>query len=93
MAYAERYYCCDVSVLISATFPFSTLTLLSTTSKKERIQEYLDTAKVPDLTANEIKSIDENGEHKRFFVSVPLGLVFQCSLERIMQSDPRLGLR
>ncbi|KZP19554.1 Aldo/keto reductase [Athelia psychrophila] len=44
--------------------------IVTTTSSKERIQEYLDTAKVPDLTAEEISAIDENGEHQRFFVSV-----------------------
>ncbi|KIJ16762.1 aldehyde reductase [Paxillus involutus ATCC 200175] len=44
--------------------------VVTTSSKAERIREYLDTENVPDLTAEEIDLIDVTGAklHKRFFV-------------------------
>ncbi|KIK98728.1 hypothetical protein PAXRUDRAFT_133664 [Paxillus rubicundulus Ve08.2h10] len=44
--------------------------VVTTSSKAERIREYLDTENVPDLTAEEIDLIDATGAklHKRFFV-------------------------
>jgi hypothetical protein len=46
-------------------------TFLSTSSKEDRIKEYLDTANVPPLTAEEIKAIEDSGSkfYKRVFVS------------------------
>ncbi|KZP19559.1 Aldo/keto reductase [Athelia psychrophila] len=45
--------------------------IVTTTSKQARIEEYLNTPKVPDLTEEEVKIIDEHGEKhpKRFFGS------------------------
>ncbi|KAF8843548.1 Aldo/keto reductase [Paxillus ammoniavirescens] len=45
--------------------------VVTTSSKAERIREYLDTENVPDLTAEEIDLIDETGAklHKRFFAA------------------------
>jgi len=43
--------------------------VVTTTSKKERVEEYLNTLDVPDLSTDEIKAIDEHGEkhhHKVF---------------------------
>lgn len=41
-----------------------------TSSKQERLQEYLAAASVPDLTAEEIQAIEEAGSklHKRVFM-------------------------
>jgi len=41
----------------------------STSSKQSRIEEYLDTANVPDLTEDELEAIDKAGakQHKRLF--------------------------
>jgi len=43
---------------------------VTTSTKEERIKEYLDTVNVPPLTAEEIQVIDETGSkfHKRIFV-------------------------
>ncbi|KAH7889387.1 NADP-dependent oxidoreductase domain-containing protein [Phlebopus sp. FC_14] len=45
--------------------------VVTTSSKAERIREYLDTENVPDLTAEEIELIETTGAklHKRFFTS------------------------
>ena len=42
----------------------------STSSKAERIREYLDTEDVPELTAEEIELVETTGAklHKSFFV-------------------------
>jgi len=42
-----------------------------TSSKAERIREYLDTENVPELTVDELALIETTGRklHKRFFVS------------------------
>jgi len=44
--------------------------VVTTSSKEARIREYLETAKVPDLTAEEIQAIEEAGAklHKRIFM-------------------------
>ncbi|KAJ6597076.1 NADP-dependent oxidoreductase domain-containing protein [Mycena vulgaris] len=44
--------------------------VVTTSSKEERIKEYLQTSKVPDLTAEEIEAIDVAGAklHKRVFM-------------------------
>ncbi|KAH9477675.1 NAD/NADP-dependent indole-3-acetaldehyde reductase [Psilocybe cubensis] len=44
--------------------------VITTTSKVSRLQEYLDTENVPDLTSEEIHAIEEAGEklHKRIFM-------------------------
>jgi len=43
--------------------------VVTTSSKEERMKEYLDTFNVPPLTAEEIQAIDENGSnfHKRHY--------------------------
>lgn len=43
--------------------------VVTTSSKEDRLKEYLDTVNVPPLTAEEIQVIDENGSkyHKRIF--------------------------
>lgn len=43
---------------------------ISTTSKEERIKEYLATETLPALTTDEVKTIDETGSkvHHRAFV-------------------------
>lgn len=43
--------------------------VVTTSSKEDRIKEYLDTANVPPLTSEEIQAIDESGSklHKRIF--------------------------
>jgi hypothetical protein len=43
----------------------------STTSKESRLQEFLDTENVPDLTAEEVDAIDAAGAklHKRVYLS------------------------
>ena len=43
----------------------------STSTKEDRIKEYLDTVNVPPLTTEEIQVIEENGSklHKKIFVS------------------------
>jgi hypothetical protein len=40
--------------------------LFSTTSKKERLEEYLAISQVPDITADEIRLIEEAGLKKPF---------------------------
>ena len=42
----------------------------STTTKKPRLQEFLDTENVPDLTAEEVDAIDAAGAklHKRVYL-------------------------
>ncbi|KAJ2920894.1 hypothetical protein H1R20_g16199, partial [Candolleomyces eurysporus] len=49
--------------------------VITTTSKQSRIEEFLDTEKVPDLTEEEIQSIDEAGSklHKRIFMRAVFG--------------------
>ncbi|KAH9915022.1 NADP-dependent oxidoreductase domain-containing protein [Epithele typhae] len=44
---------------------------ITTSSKAERMQEYLDILRLPDLTSAEVKTIDDAGStvHRRFFVS------------------------
>ncbi|KAG1743755.1 NADP-dependent oxidoreductase domain-containing protein [Suillus paluster] len=44
--------------------------VITTSSKAERMREYLDTANVPELTAEEIESIESAGaqRHQKFFV-------------------------
>jgi len=44
--------------------------VVTTTSKESRLKEYLDTAEVPDLTAEEVTSVEEAGAklHKRVFM-------------------------
>ncbi|KAJ7087852.1 NADP-dependent oxidoreductase domain-containing protein [Mycena epipterygia] len=44
--------------------------VVTTSSKEDRIKEYLETSKVPDLTAQEIEAIDGAGAklHKRVFM-------------------------
>ncbi|CAE6411147.1 unnamed protein product [Rhizoctonia solani] len=37
--------------------------IVTTTSRKERIQEYLDTFKLPSLTTEDVAAIDEAGRH------------------------------
>jgi hypothetical protein len=43
----------------------------STTSKQSRLQEFLDTENVPDLTAEEVDAIEAAGAelHKRVYLS------------------------
>jgi len=52
-----------------------------TSSKAERIREYLDTQDVPELTVDEMVLIETTGGklHKRFFVSSDSSLTFFCS--------------
>ncbi|KDR73488.1 hypothetical protein GALMADRAFT_72096 [Galerina marginata CBS 339.88] len=49
--------------------------VVTTTSKVERIKEFLDTENVPDLNAKEIKAIDEEGAklHKRVYMAHVFG--------------------
>ncbi|KAL1677437.1 NADP-dependent oxidoreductase domain-containing protein [Schizophyllum commune] len=44
--------------------------IITTTTKKERIEEYLDAINVPDLTTDEVNQIEENGVKvlKRFYM-------------------------
>lgn len=46
------------------------LHITRTTSKESRIQEFQDAEKVPDLTADEIRRIEEAGAklHKRVYM-------------------------
>lgn len=46
--------------------------LFRTSSKLERIKEYIAVETLPDLTAEEVKAIDEEGSktHHRVFVSI-----------------------
>ncbi|KAH7920199.1 Aldo/keto reductase [Leucogyrophana mollusca] len=45
--------------------------VVTTSSKAERIREYVDTSNVPELTSEEVDLIEETGSqvHKKFFVS------------------------
>lgn len=47
----------------------------STTSKVSRIQEAIDTENVPDLTAEEIRALEEAGSllHKRVYMAKVFG--------------------
>jgi len=51
-------------------FQAKNILAVTTSTKEERIKEYLDTVNVPPLTAEEVQVIDETGSkfHKRIFV-------------------------
>ncbi|TBU50768.1 oxidoreductase [Dichomitus squalens] len=50
---------------------------ITTTTKESRLQEYLDTLALPDLTPEEVEAINTNGSklHYRAFVRVPIRYV------------------
>lgn len=51
----------------------------STSSKAERIREYIDTENIPELTPQEVELIETTGAklHKRFFVRPSAYKVFR----------------
>lgn len=67
------------------------MALDSTTSKAERLQEYLDVETLPDLTAEEVEEIQTEGSkvHHRVFVRIdfPLSPISTCTNEPSCRID------